>query len=112
MSGRKIITKDMIEACLAKGWSVSQAARHYGLHRKSIDAACARFGIALPMHLFSPQMPSTRRRPIVVFEDNIPDDPPKKGKAIWSCSPAAIERALRKKEKGRRKALAGNGLRR
>ena len=107
MSGRKTITRDMIEACLAKGWSVSQAARHYGFHRKSIEAACERFGIALPMHQFSPQMPSVRRRPIVVFEDNIPDTPPKKAKAIWSCSPAAIERALRKKEEEKRLQAMG-----
>ncbi len=107
MSGRKRITRDMIEACLAKGWAVSQAARHYGFHPKSIDAACERFGIALPMHPLSPQMPSMRRRPIVVFEDNIPDDPPKKGKAIWSASPAAIERALKKKEEEKRLQAMG-----
>ena len=107
MSGRKRITRDMIEACLAKGWAVSQAARHYGFHRKSIEDACERFGIALPMHPFSPQLPSMRRKPMVVFEDNIPDDPPKKRKAIWSASPAAIERALRKKEQEKRLQAMG-----
>jgi len=107
MSGRKKITRDMIEACLAKGWAVSQAARHYGFHRKSIEAACERFGIALPMHPFSPQLPSMRRKPMVVFENNIPDDPPKKQKAIWSASPAAIERALKKKEEEKRLQAIG-----
>lgn len=107
MGGRKTITRDMMEACLAKGWAVSQAARHYGFHPKSIDAACERFGIALPMHPFSPQMPSARRRPIIVYEDNIPDEPPKKRKAIWSASPAAIERALKKKEEEKRLQAMG-----
>lgn len=95
MSGRKrMITKDMIEACLAKGWAVSQAARHYGFHPKSIDAACERFGIALPMHPLSPQMPSIRRRPIVVWEDNINDG--ERRELAFSASPAAIERALKR----------------
>lgn len=111
MSGRKTITRDMIEACLAKGWAVSQAARHYGFHRKSIEAACERFGIALPMHPFSPQLPSMRRKPMVVFEDNIPDDPPKKKKtnAIWSASPAAIERALEKMQRDKYLKTTSNG---
>ena len=111
MSGRKTITRDMIEACLAKGWAVSQAARHYGFHRKSIEAACERFGIALPMHPFSPQMPSMRRKPMVVFEDNIPDTPPKKKKtnAVWSASPAAIERALEKMQRDKYLKTTSNG---
>lgn len=110
MSGRKKITRDMIEACLAKGWAVSQAARHYGFHRKSIEAACERFGIALPMHPFSPQMLSARRKHLVVYEDNIPDAPPKKKRktnASWSASPAAIERALRKLEEQKRLQAMG-----
>ena len=52
--GRKRITRDMLEACLEKRWSVAQAARHFGFHPKSIDAACERFGIMLPMSIFSP----------------------------------------------------------
>lgn len=109
MSGRKKITRDMLEACLEKRWCVAQAARHYGFHPKSIDAACERFGIALPMHPFSPQLPSMRRKPMVVFEDNIPDTPPKKKKtgAVWSASPAAIERALRKLEEQKRLQAMG-----
>ena len=72
--------------------------------------ACERFGIALPMHPFSPQMPSMRRKPMVVFEDNIPDTPPKKKKtnAVWSASPAAIERALEKMQRDKRLQTMSN----
>ena len=110
MSGRKMITRDMIEAAERKGWSVSQTARHYGMHHKSIDAACERFGIALPMHLFSPQRVSARRMPVIVYEDNIPDTPPKKKKtnAVWSASPEAIERALEKMRRDKYLKITSN----
>lgn len=88
---RRTITRDMMEACLAKGWAVSQAARHYGFHPKSIDAACERFGIMLPMSIFSPQIPASVKVP----RSEVPI-PKKKSNAVWSASPAAIERALRK----------------
>lgn len=94
MAGGKRITIDMIEAAQRKGWSVAQTARFYGFHRKSVDAACERFGISLPMSPFSPQRPSARRKPIIVWEDNI--DKPKPSKVAFSASPAAIERALAK----------------
>ena len=47
---------------------------------------------------------------MVVFEDNIPDTPPKKKRktnASWSASPAAIERALRKLEEQKRLQALG-----
>ena len=88
MAGRKIITRDMIIAARDKGWSISLAAAHYGMHRSSIDAACERFGIMLPFSKFAPTVPSkTKPRP----EDQASD---KRTPAIWSCSPAAIQRAL------------------
>jgi hypothetical protein len=88
MAGRKIITRDMIIAARDKGWSVSLTAAHYGMHRKSIDAACERFGIMLPLSKFAPTVPSkTKPKP----DDQVSD---KRTPAIWSCSPAAIQRAL------------------
>lgn len=94
MAGGKKITIDMIEAAQRKGWSVAQTARFYGFHRKSVDAACERFGLMLPMSIYSPQRPSARRKPIIVWEDHI--DKPKPSKVAFSASPAAIERALAK----------------
>jgi len=95
MTGKKIITRDMIIAARDKGWSVSLTAAHYGMHRKSIDGACERFGIALPLHKFSPTVPSkTKPKP----EDQGSD---KRTPAIWSCSPAAVERALAKMKENR-----------
>ena len=90
MAGRKIITRDMIIAARDKGWSVSLTAAHYGMHRKSIDAACERFGIALPLSKYAPTMPSkTKPKPGEQVSD-------RRTPAIWSCSPRAIERALAK----------------
>jgi hypothetical protein len=64
------------------------------MHRSSIDAACERFGIMLPMNKFSPTMPS-KTKPKT---DEQGSD--KRTPALWSCSPAAIEKALAKmKEK-------------
>lgn len=100
--GRKRITRDMIEACLAKGWSVSQAAKHYGMHRSSIDAACERFNIVLPLHPFSAQRVSPRSK---VWVDMI--DREKRPKVKLSASPAAIERALRKKSEEKRLQALG-----
>jgi hypothetical protein len=91
--GRKRITRDMIEACLEKGWSKAQAARHYGFHPKSIEAACERFGIMLPMSIFSPQIPASVKVPR--SEVHVPK---RKSNAVWSCSPAAIQRALLKQK--------------
>ena len=96
--GSKRITRDMLEAALAKNWDPTTTARHYGMHRTSITAACERFGISLPMHKFSPQAVSRRSpdwKEVVDAETLKP-----KGNPIWSASPAAIEKALAKmKEK-------------
>jgi hypothetical protein len=90
MTGRRIVTRDMILAAREKGWSVSLTAQHYGMHRSTIDAACERFGIALPMHKFSPVMPSQTKK------SQAPEANDTRTPAIWSCSPAAIERALKR----------------
>ena len=89
--GSKRITRDMLEAALAKQWDPTTTSRHYGVHRTSVTAACERFGIVLPMHKFSPQAVSTRSS---LWADA--GDKPKTP-AIWSCSPAAIKRALAKR---------------
>lgn len=93
MAGGKRITIDMMKAASERGWSAGRTARHYGLHRKSVDAACERFGVVLPLH----------GEPFYgeygVLEDmKVPkvkvSEP--KSNALWSCSPAAVERALKR----------------
>lgn len=85
MQKRLKITRDMIEAAFAKGWSISQTARHYGTHPSSISGAANRFGIALPMSKYSPLNVSPRGTP-----------PSENRTAVFSASPEAINRALRK----------------
>ena len=92
--GPKRITRDMITAAQEKGWNVTQTARHYGMHRTSISAACERFGIELSQSKFSPDLPSTRSR----FWKDIDIAPKPVKAAVWSCKPGAINRALAKLE--------------
>ena len=104
MNGRKKITVDMIEAALRKGWNANQTARHYGMHRKSIDAAAERFGIVLPLGMtWTPPQPKTK--PLVVWTDEIKDKP--STKPVFSASKEAIERALKKKSEERRLQVMG-----
>lgn len=105
MNGRKRITVDMIEAAERKGWNAAQTARHYGMHRKSIEAAAERFGIFLPLgQSWSPQ--AQRRETLAmqaaakVEAEGRPVSAP-----VWSCSPAAIKRALAKLEAQKKAAL-------
>lgn len=84
--GRKTITKEMLEAGAARGMNVTQVARHYGFHRKSIDAACERLGVMLPFSIYSPQKPTASKLPTIK----------PKTKAVWSAKPVAIRRAARK----------------
>ena len=89
MNGRRIITRDMMEAALAKRWNAGQASKHFGFHRKSIESACERFGIVLPLMTFGKPLSAPQR----VWVDEIePYKPPKKVKL--SASKASIERAL------------------
>jgi hypothetical protein len=92
--GPKRITRDMITAAHEKGWNVTQTARHYGMHRTSISAACERFGIELSQSKFSPDLPSTRSR----FWQDADAASTKVKTAVWSCKPGAINRALEKLE--------------
>lgn len=84
MAARKFLTRDMIVAAREKGWSVTITAQHYGMHRKSIDAACERFGVDLPQSKFSPQLVSARSK----------EEPSNKRIPSFSCSPNAIQRYL------------------
>jgi len=89
---RRTISKDMMEACLAKRWNAGQAAKHFGFHRKSIEAACERFGIVLPLMTFGKPITA----PVLVWVDKIDKETPTP-KAKLSASKAAIERALAKR---------------
>lgn len=92
---RRLITKDMLTAAKEKGWNVTQTANHYGMHRSSITAACERFNIVLALSKFNPHMPSTKSR---FWKET---DAKPKTKAIWSCKPGAIARALKEFENKR-----------
>ena len=89
MYGQKRITKEILEVAREKGMTVSDTARFYGVHRKTVDKACEEHGIMLPYSKFSPQKVSVRKP--------IPTKP--KRKPDWSASPAAIARALKNKER-------------
>lgn len=97
MSSRKKITRDMMEAALAKRWNAGQAAKHFGFHRKSIEAACERFGIVLPLMTFGKPITA----PVLVWVDKI-DKEASEPKAKLSASKAAIERALAKRDAEKR----------
>lgn len=92
--GPKRVTRDMLESAKEKGWNVTMTARHYGMHRTSIGAACERFGIELAQSKFSPDLPSTRSR---FWRDTV-EQPKPKSQAVWSCKPGAIARALARLE--------------
>ena len=89
---RRTITRDMMESCLAKRWNAGQAEKHFGFHRKSIEAACERFGIVLPLMTFGKPITA----PVLVWVDKIDKETPTP-KAKLSASKAAIERALAKR---------------
>ena len=88
--GRKIITKEMLEAAKAHNMCISQTAKYYGFHHKSITSACERFGVTLPFSIHSPQKFGTKKM------KPTPPAPKKKPAPVWSASPAAIQRALAK----------------
>ena len=102
MGGRRLITRDMMQAALIFRWSASQAAKHYGFSRNSIAAACERFGIVLPLMTFGKPLTAPQR----VWVDEIePYQPPKKVKL--SASKASIERALAKQADAKRLQASG-----
>lgn len=107
MNGRKKITPDMIEAALRKGWNANQTARHYGMHRKSIEAAADRFGIALPLVSYSQSLADTFS-PRALASTTTPTAPKKKLNAVWSASPESVQRALEKLQREKRLQTTSN----
>ena len=99
---RRMVTKEMLLECKEQGLYIAKAARHLGLHKSTVAAACDRFNIVLPLHLFSAQRVSPRSK---VWVDMIDND--KRPKVKLSASPAAIERALRKKSEEKRLQALG-----
>ena len=97
MSRAKRLTRDMIEAAAREGWSPTQTARHYEVHRNFIDSACERFGIELQEAApgFAPQA-------LASFV------PRKNPNAVWSASPDAIKRALDKLQRAKQLQSAPN----
>lgn len=94
---RRVVTEQMLLECKAQGFYIAKAARHLGLHKSTVAAACDRFNIVLPLHPFSAQRISPKSRVWVDMIDN-----EKKPKVRLSASPAAIARALKKKDAERR----------
>lgn len=88
MGGRRLITRDMMQAALIFRWSATQAAKHYGFSRNSIAAACERFGIVLPTTTFGKPITAPKEPD---DDEMYVDDAPK---VKFSASKAAIERAL------------------
>ena len=107
MNGRKKITPDMIEAALRKGWNANQTARHYGMHRKSIEAAADWFGIMLPLVSYSPMLADTFS-PRALASTTTPAAPQKKPNAVWSASPESVQRALEKLQREKRLQTTSN----
>lgn len=101
MGGRRLITRDMMQAALIFRWSATQAAKHYGFSRNSIAAACERFGIVLPTTTFG--KPITAPKEPNDDEMYVYDAP----KVKFSASKAAIERAL--EDMAREKRLQASG---
>lgn len=84
--------------------SPSQAGTYLGRHHTTILSACAKFDITLPKYahryaapVFSKHSPAVKAQ-IAAAK--------KEGRAVWSCSPKAIERALAKVEQDKRLKLA------
>lgn len=94
---RRMVTEEMLLECKAQGFYIAKAARHLGLHKSTVAAACDRFNIVLPLHPFSAQRVSPRSRVWVDMIDN-----EKKPKVRLSASPAAIARALKKLDAAKR----------
>lgn len=93
MAGGKRITIDMMKAANERGWSAGRTARHYGLHRKSVEAACERFGVVLPLQEAPFYGEYATLKEVTVPKVKVAEP---KSNALWSCSPAAVDRALKR----------------
>lgn len=84
---RNKITIEILEAARRKGWSISQTARHYSTHHTTIGDACKRLNVELPRNQHIAAKPCEKKERLIAEADNTK-------KLVWSCKPAAIERAL------------------
>jgi hypothetical protein len=103
MAKRPPLTRAQIELCAAKKMSPAQAGRFLGRHHTTISAYAKEFGIELPRYAHAAASPFS-----VAEGRIIPKAPPanpepsnKRTKPVWSCNPAAIERALEKIRHGK-----------
>lgn len=99
MKPRTPITRAQLMYCKDMGMSPSQAGTYLGRHHTTILSACKKFEVTLPKYAHRYAAPVfSKRSPAVLAEIA---SAKKENRAVWSCSPAAIERALRKLEKGK-----------
>lgn len=87
---RPAISSEQLLYCQKLGMSASQAGTYLGRHHTTILYACRKFGIELPKYKSRYHAPISviRRNEAIVMASD-------RKKPTWSCSPAAIERALR-----------------
>jgi len=94
MKSRPPVTSAQLQYCKDMGMSPSQAGTYLGRHHTTILSACKKFEITLPKYAHRYAAPVfSKRSPEVLAQVQ---EAKKENRAVWSCSPAAIERALRK----------------
>lgn len=84
-------TPAMLNEAKLRGMSVTQAARHFGVSRSTLDSYARRRGIDLP-----------KEKPGFAAEDA----PSETRVKAWSCRPAAIAKAIESAQ-ARRAAMIG-----
>ena len=90
---RSKLTPEMLQEAKKNGWSASQTARQYGVHRSSVADAAERYGIALPYAVNSPYKAlATRKKKKKTPLDLGGSDVRVKA---FSAHPTAIARAAR-----------------
>ena len=85
MSGT--VTPAMLKEAQAHGWTVTEAARHFGVHNETFRAYAARRGVELPKGKPGRESYSGPNEEAVSRADDT------RVKA-WSCRPSAIAKAL------------------
>ncbi len=95
MKPRPFITREQLVYCKDMGMSPSQAGTFLGRHHTTILSACKKFDVVLPKYAHRYAAPVFSKRSPAVLAQMAAE----KKKVAWSCSPAAIERALRRLEK-------------
>lgn len=90
---RPAITREQVQYCKDHGMSASQAGTFLGRHHTTVLSACKKFGIELPKYAHRYAAPIFVKRGVVQVTAS------DKKKLAWSCSPAAIKRALQKRDR-------------